>query len=240
MSKWSISATYPPLRGPERNSLRATCWGQWGTVLALRADKADTKNTARPKRIGNLKMLSFAQIDAALERIGATTGAAESHGVLCGLLCTPSGVDETRWLKEILGGAEVDDAFREEYHAVLLSTYAETVRQWDAEDCVFSPLLPEDSEPLARRTRALGAWCQGFLFGLGVGRITELTRLPADCREIIMDLVAIARVSVEMEASEATEAAYAELVEYLRVGVMLMNEELNTGITSIDATAKGV
>jgi len=47
-------------------------------------------------------------------------------------------------------------------------------------------------------------------------------------REILRDLAEISKVEFDVEgAGEAEEGAYAEIVEYVRVGVLLINEEMH-------------
>jgi uncharacterized protein YgfB (UPF0149 family) len=96
-----------------------------------------------------------------------------------------------------------------------------------ADDLQFTAMLPDDDEPLAKRTEALGQWCQGFLYGLGTNPIPHADDLPPDIGEIVRDLSSIVQVGVdETEDEEANESAYAELVEFVRVGVQLLFEEL--------------
>jgi len=58
--------------------------------------------------------------------------------------------------------------------------------------------------------------------------VREEKALPADVREILRDLVEISKVAFEAaEAGEEEERAYAEIVEYVRVGVLLINEEMH-------------
>ena len=91
----------------------------------------------------------------------------------------------------------------------------------------FEPLLPADDQPIGARTAALAQWCQGFLYGLGAGGITDASGLPADTGEIVRDFTEISRAGVdETQDEESNEAAYAELVEFVRVGVQLLFEEL--------------
>jgi hypothetical protein len=79
---------------------------------------------------------------------------------------------------------------------------------------------------LADRARALGAWCQGFMIGLQLGGITGSKKLPGDLPEVLRDIAEISKASTDdMENGEEEEASYAELVEYIRVGVMLFREE---------------
>ncbi len=56
----------------------------------------------------------------------------------------------------------------------------------------------------------------------------DLASLPADSGEVMRDLVEIARASsYDLSGGEEDEASYNELLEYVRTGVLLINEELN-------------
>ncbi len=68
----------------------------------------------------------------------------------------------------------------------------------------------------------------GFLYGLGSGSIQDLSKLPGEVGEVVKDFDEITRVGVDAgDAEESNEAAYAELVEFVRVGVQLVFEELD-------------
>jgi uncharacterized protein YgfB (UPF0149 family) len=94
----------------------------------------------------------------------------------------------------------------------------------------FMLLLPDDDDSAQVRTEAMGQWCEGFLHGLvSEAHGDELReRLASDpLSDIIKDLLEITRASVGEEADEqATDNAFSELVEYLRVAVQLTYEEL--------------
>jgi len=91
----------------------------------------------------------------------------------------------------------------------------------------FYLLLPAD-EALDEqgRTEALVQWCDGLLYGLALAGLGERQDLPDLVREFLNDVAQICRASVDDWPEEADEAAYTELVEYLRMGVLLINEEL--------------
>ncbi|MGH8322977.1 MAG: UPF0149 family protein, partial [Steroidobacteraceae bacterium] len=91
----------------------------------------------------------------------------------------------------------------------------------------FDLLLPEDAASLDTRTVALAQWCQGFLYGLGGSAIQDASGLPGEVGEIVRDLSEITRAGGDGGQSvEANESAYVELVEFVRVGVQLVFEEL--------------
>lgn len=152
--------------------------------------------------------------------------ASECHGSLCGVLCAPE-ADAEAWLAAALDGIDPTAGGVRELRFDLLALAAEMRQQLRAGDMAFSPLLPDDDEPLVDRAGALGEWCEGFLFGVGNARIGDFDRLPPAVQEVIRDLIEIARVGVPSDGDEGDEAAYTELVEYLRAGVQLVYDELN-------------
>jgi len=93
----------------------------------------------------------------------------------------------------------------------------------------FTPLLPEDAQPIDARAAALGQWCQGFLYGLGASALSDARELRGDVGEVVRDLTEITHVGVDARDSlESNEGAYAELVEFVRVGVQLLFDELES------------
>ena len=77
------------------------------------------------------------------------------------------------------------------------------------------------------RADALSLWCQGFLYGLGSGTTSDPGQVSLEAGEIIRDLTEITHVGVEAdEETEENEAAFAEVVEFVRVGVQLLFVEL--------------
>jgi uncharacterized protein YgfB (UPF0149 family) len=110
---------------------------------------------------------------------------------------------------------------------VLLKLFEYGTAQLDAPDWSATPLLPDDDAPLRQRVDALGSWCQGLLYGLGLGEAERRGELSAESREFLRDATEIARVGFDAdEANEADETAYAEVVEYLRVGLLLIHQDL--------------
>lgn len=183
--------------------------------------------------------MDFDQLQSILSRAAAPVGAAESHGTLCGAICSGTEQDGG-WRTHVLSESTSDVTTRECY-AVLDELRESTRRQLAGFDMDFVPLLPADTQLLAQRVEALGLWCQGFLFGLSLGRPREvLDNLPGEAGEVIQDLAEIARAGLESGESgggEADEQAYSELVEYLRVAVQILYEELNRNASPPDPQA---
>jgi uncharacterized protein YgfB (UPF0149 family) len=164
----------------------------------------------------------YTQIQQLLTQERSLADAAEAHGTLAGCLCAAAAYRYQDWLREILPEGRAGAA-----EAQLQELYTATTSALVQPDMEFAPLLPEDAQPLEARTAALAEWCQGFLYGLGAGSIADPGELPGDVGEIVRDLVEISRASVDpQQDEESNESAYTELVEFVRVGVQLLFEEL--------------
>jgi uncharacterized protein YgfB (UPF0149 family) len=170
-----------------------------------------------------MQTASYAEIQRVLSDERSMTDAAEAHGTLVGALCAMTAYRFEDWLQEILpaGGAQALSS------GALRALYFVTSETLAGTDLEFQPLLPEDPQPLSERTAALAQWCVGFLYGLGSGSIQDLKTLPGEVGEVVRDFDEITRVGVDGgESDEQNESAYAELVEFVRVGVQLVFEEL--------------
>ncbi len=176
------------------------------------------------------EMVDHDVLDDALKRCGANWDAAQSHGLLTGRLAVagvPAGPD---WLQQILEGTDENNALRVECQRLLDTLYQSTYWQLSERLSEFTPLLPDDDTDAVLRTMAMAHWCEGFLHGLVAAQHGDAVRkrLAAEpLSDIIRDLLEITRAEVDADADEeGNEAAYAELVEYLRVAAQLAYEEL--------------
>lgn len=168
------------------------------------------------------------EIAAVLEQLDSDMGPAECHGAFTGLLCAVGKADKEQWLQRLLPEVESGDLLAKESLKTLGHLYDETVRQLNDAVLDFQLLLPDDEEPLEERIEALAEWCQGFLLGMSEGGIKDLAGLPGDSGEVMRDMVEIARAgSYDLNGNEEDEISYNELLEYVRTGVLLINEELN-------------
>lgn len=168
---------------------------------------------------------SYDDIQGLLAASRATSDAAEAHGTLAGALCAaPGGYRAEDWFGEILPEGSQPGSSAE---ATLRAIFTSTDEALHSRAMEFEMLLPDDDEPLDQRAAALGSWCQGFLYGLGSSHIRDVRELPGDAGEVVRDLIEITRVSVDVtDGLESNETAYAELVEFVRVGVQLVYENL--------------
>ncbi len=170
--------------------------------------------------------------------------ASEVHGIIIGLLCRDAFTPAGKWVQALeLEGSASDTRFqtvREQLEDVWNFSH-QSLNHIETE---FEPLLPGDDEPLSERSAELGAWSQGFLYGFSLVEEEtaedaeekdddkeEDSEMPQVVNEIIQDIVEISQVASEIdgedvEAVDSDEAAYMELVEYLRVSIQLVFEEM--------------
>ncbi len=171
----------------------------------------------------------FDEISQALIDARAEVGAAELHGAICGFVCA-GGTDFEPFVVAISLEALLDSATPAAARERIGELYQVARTQIDDESFGFPLLLPDSDCGIAERGEALVQWCQGFVSGLGLGGFTDERALSSDGREVLHDIAEIARTRLAFDAAEdVDEEALAELIEFARVGVLLLREDLRAG-----------
>ncbi len=173
------------------------------------------------------------ELEELLYRIDAAMGAAEAHGALCGLLCARGTVELSEWVDHVIGEQEQGNELLHDVVHKLSELHQSTLEMMNDATGDFKLLLMDDDEPLTERVETLAAWCQGFVYGLAAGGIKEGSELPEDTAELLKDMIEISRAGhdvddagVEETDDNDDEVAYMEIEEYVRMGVLLIYEEL--------------
>jgi len=168
---------------------------------------------------------TYDEFERVLKDARALPEPAEAHGTLAGALCSSRDYGLIEWLREILPDDSPDEEALQS--PVLQNVYNAMVRTLVGSDSDFQPLLPDDDAPLVDRAEALSLWCQGFLYGLGSGTTSDPGQVSVEAREIIRDFTEITQVGVDAgDDDEESEVAFAEVVEFVRVGTQLLFVEL--------------
>ncbi|MEO1593737.1 MAG: UPF0149 family protein [Pseudomonadota bacterium] len=174
----------------------------------------------------------YARIEQLLASAASDTTAAAADGRLLSLAAMLGDEAAPVWLNQLASETGAAD------HAAVAplgELAASRVRALADTDSLPVPWLPDDEDDLRDRVEAIVEWAGGFLAGLGEG--AALRGSPARKRldeeplaELISDLGEISRAALSEEDIEedinAAEAAYTEIVEYLRVLAQLAYEEL--------------
>lgn len=181
----------------------------------------------------------YATLGMALDELRSPMSVSELHGGLCGTICAGSTKAASDWLNDCIDDADADEAAAANARGVFRNLEDETWRVLASADLEFMPLLPADDSPLDDRVEELASWCQGFLAGLALGGLEDFALRSAavngedanPVEEIVEDLSAISRAGLsvsEQDDPEDADFAFAEIVEYVRVGVQIVFEEIGS------------
>ncbi|WP_018874601.1 UPF0149 family protein [Thioalkalivibrio sp. ALJ1] len=189
---------------------------------------------ARESHAGNTKSLDGLerdvdalreQLEHGLRSMGYAQTPASAHGLFTGCLVADPGANVDA-LERSLGEAfplteGAGDAFGKTVEAIRRALLAQL---YDVE-LGFGPLLPDD-EAIEAQAQALSEWVDGFIAGLGQTPRLGHLKPSAEASEILRDFAEIARIELEPDDDEENLAAFEELNEYVRVGVLLIADEL--------------
>ncbi len=146
---------------------------------------------------------------------------AEAQGILVALLCGTSFDHFQDWMQELRRIQEGAQPLNEEILKIL---YEKTVAEMDSTEFNLRLLIAEEDH-LKERIEGFISWCYGFSYGFGLS--SELyKRLDDDGRDFLRYLLEFSSLNVENVLSDlATEEdriALEELVEFVRVGVLML------------------
>lgn len=152
----------------------------------------------------------------------------QGHGLLCGLLCgNPK--SNPSW-EEIINNIH-DEIQNPKLSQELYEISSQHLAEFSFD---FQLLLPSDEDELRNRAEALSVWCQGFLTGLELMHISITNRPKNEMSETINDLIEIAKMNYDdVVSNEEDEMAYVELVEYVRMAVIMIYQELRDNDSKI-------
>jgi uncharacterized protein YgfB (UPF0149 family) len=179
--------------------------------------------------------ITHAQLGELLATLRFGVDPSDLHGSLTGYLCAGGRADASGWLAALRLETDEAEAAAAANAAPLQQLFRECSAWLDDPDLRFEPLLPAADTPLDVRADALVEWCRGFLGGVGLAGKAEADALSPDGAEILRDFGTIAASHFEYSDSEEDENALAEVIEFIRVGVLLLHTEL--AATSVPAKA---
>lgn len=168
--------------------------------------------------------ISHLEFSKILSNLRAGVTASDLHGSLTGYLCAGGKAAEDTW-----GDALALDFSAEgiQDNPVFPQFFRQVRAQLDDVELGFAPMLPADDVDLEARAEALVDWCRGFLGGIGLaGAGKRGSELSEDAREIVKDFATIASSNFDVTGKEEDESALAEVIEFVRVGVLLLYSEL--------------
>ncbi len=170
---------------------------------------------------------NYEQIQDILSYLQSPYSPEDCHGMLCAMLIVNNSLQFKRWLDEICTQSEAEKAIEDDNQDTLCALFEHTKQELNDTLLNFTLLIPEENNSLKARVTSLKKWCDGFLFGLALAGVKDLTHVPEDSMEILQDITTISQASDDEEEDEMNEVAYMDIVEYIRMGVLLINEEMH-------------
>lgn len=168
--------------------------------------------------------VDYDEVNTELGAVHAGMRASECHGFLCGYYCSSNTLTADSWREHLLAG--IDDAIDVDDCFAILEQLANQVKgEILSEEISFELLLPDDQSAISDRSSALAEWCAGFASGLGIGGMGEKPPLNEECDEFVKDVISISRMETAIEEGEEAETALFEIVEYIRVGTIMLHQE---------------
>ena len=169
---------------------------------------------------------TYNELCIVLEPVALNKRVSEWHGYLCGALAVDITFPLPTAVNTLVADAESMHITPESTE--LMNTVYEVVQnQMTDSNLQFELCLPEDeSTDLTQRVTALAAWCDGFLYGVANAGLQEIPSLSAETQEILQDFSRIAQLDGADTGEEEEEVSYNELMEYVRMAVLLVAEDI--------------
>ncbi len=172
--------------------------------------------------------MDFEQLNQAISSYKELESPSFLQGMLIGLMCADNTTTESIWIKKLLAESNVK-SITESFLTHLHQLYLDTNSMLNGADFDLELCLPNDSEDLNFRAALLGQFCEGFLYGMGTTGKTQ-KKLQGNVLELIKDFGSIAAIDVTQlnnQGDDENEESIMQLIEYVKIGVMTINEELN-------------
>ena len=170
-------------------------------------------------------VLDYYELEAELQKIESLASPSEAHGILCGQLSGGKYMDDMAWLKVFLPNIGVKREPWENTREWLYSLRQFTLEELTDNQFNFMPLLPDDEDPLDSRLGSLAEWCSGFLAGFGSTGARKPEEFTEDALTALKDIRQISQVDTEVDEEEDGEAAYFEVLEYVRMAALMIFTE---------------
>ncbi len=171
-----------------------------------------------------MDQMNHQTLEEYLDDLDVDQDAAEFHGLMTGYLSANRQTTQSKRLS--LFEEWLDTRLDSSAAEIPEQLYGATMDSLDEySDFEFRILLPSDDKPITRRSCALSKWCAGFLSGFGSAGRFEQADLSKEVSEAFGDFSSIAALSDEVPEGEDNEADLMEIIEFVRISVLLIFTE---------------
>jgi uncharacterized protein YgfB (UPF0149 family) len=170
---------------------------------------------------------TFDKVSTFLSTIGANLDAAKTHGILCAFICCGNIMDGKCWLAPILEAQALEVGQEGDHRSILMELYEASWQKLQSMEFDFKLLLPDEESPLSMRAHALSQWCLGFILGLEMAGLNREEGVSEDVDEFFQHLEEIAELDHQhLSADASDEPAYTEVIEYVRIGILMVYNDM--------------
>ena len=159
----------------------------------------------------------------AFQKLNTDDTISSAHGLLCGFYCVTQYISIDDWLNEELVNIDLNNILEKESHQVLADIFNNTSEQLADPTLNFWPVIADDVSSLREQANTLIEWCQGFLVGLG---LSSVETSDEEVLEMIKDISEISQLDAALLDSEENTQDFYEIVEFVRMGVLFIQETL--------------
>lgn len=173
----------------------------------------------------NMVWPDFESVEYGLIAASTPFSAAYLHGMIVAILCIEGGQNQKcrQLIEEKIPEMNEKHGRLSELLNNLFSLTAMHLQDLNYE---LTLMLPADDSPLAQRLEALANWCEGFLEGIEAENLPKGTLMQYPMvSEVLEDLAQIKELSFDAASTPENEKDYMELVEFVRVGALLVHAE---------------
>lgn len=171
--------------------------------------------------------IDYDEIADCLDRGGLDVLPSEVHGIACGVLSGDNGASKIKWVQALVPEIEPGNVLQGEAIKQLGNLFDQAQKGLQDSEFKFELFLPEEDDSLASRMEALQDWCQGFILGMTMAGVKDYGELPEDTKDLLEDFINIGSSGeFDYEDEQESEIAFTDISQYVRVGALLINEEL--------------
>ena len=168
--------------------------------------------------------IDYDQVKTVLHSLNTDDTIASAHGILCGFACVKPDLALDDWLGEILVSIDLNNLKQKAAHQQLAQLYNDTLSQLNNPTLNFQLLIANHNHPLKQQADTLIQWCQGFLVGLGLCKISTNDE---SVLEMIKDFSEISKLDIEVLDNQQNAQDLNEIIEFVRIGTLLIQETLH-------------
>lgn len=167
--------------------------------------------------------LNYDDVKSVLHKLNTDDTIASAHGILCGFSCIRPDVKLDDWLNEVLVSIDLNNLNEKLAHEKLAQIYNTTLIQLNGTTLNFQLLIADENFTLREQADTLIQWCQGFLVGLGLQKISTHDE---GVLEMIKDFSEISKLDGDVLDNEENANDLSEIIEFVRMSTLLIQETL--------------